>query len=427
MVRGARRTVARAIALAFLFWTAGMANAAELLIDGVPIPDDAAVVAAPPGAPDAARRFLGAWVGAWDDVLRHILIVEEVRTDGSVQVVYAVGDNPAFGIARTFRRLEATLSGDTLAIMTGRFSARYILEGDNTLTASFQSGAIRSNARMAKVDRADLHPDASIAWSRRAVEFLDTDLAEAGKPLRLETVIFKPDGLGPFPLLVIHHGSTGAGTDPKLFKLTFWSFAIADFFTRRGWLVAFPQRRGRGNSDGLYDEGFAPDRREGYTCDPVRSLGGADRALEDVHAAMTALRARPDVDARRVLVGGQSRGGALSVAYAGEHPGEVMGVINFVGGWLGTGCGTASEVNGALLRRGGRFRGPIIWLYGRDDIFYPIGHSRQNFAAFESAGGRGDFFEFDVPAKNGHGLAAYPELWTGPVEYFIRALAAEKP
>ena len=43
----------------------------------------------------------------------------------------------------------------------------------------------------------------------------------------------------------------------------------------------------------------------------------------------------PFVDSKRVIIGGQSRGGILSVIYAGQHPEQVKGVINFVGGWLG--------------------------------------------------------------------------------------------
>ncbi len=315
------------------------------------------------------------------------------------------------------------MRGDTLSIASSS-TVTYALDGD-TLSATFQRIATRSSARLAKIALDDLiRPGAAVAWNRRTVGFLDTPLIEDGKPVRLEVVVFKPDGAGPFPLLVVNHGSTGRGNDPARFKQTFWSVAIADHFTRKGWLVAFPQRRGRGNSDGLYDEGFGTDRSRGYTCDPDRSLAGARRALEDVHAAMTLLRQRPDVDARRVVIGGISRGGILSIAYAGQHPGDVLGAINFVGGWLGTGCGTAAEVSGALFRQGAAFTGPTIWLYGRDDPFYSIDHSRGNFAAFESAGGKGAFFEVEVPGKNGHGVNAYAELWTASVENFLAHLVA---
>jgi dienelactone hydrolase len=91
------------------------------------------------------------------------------------------------------------------------------------------------------------------------------------------------------------------------------------------------------------------------------------------------------------VIGGQSRGGILSVAYAGRHPEQVKGVINFVGGWLGTGCPTASGINQALFTRGARYPGDTIWLYGDGDPFYPLSHSRENFTAFQGAGGKGAF------------------------------------
>jgi dienelactone hydrolase len=422
-VYGARIALC-AFALAALWVMTDKAISAGLLVDGVPLPDDVKIAPASNAASPPSQRFPGAWVGAWDDYLKHILIVEDVRADGTAQVVSAIGDNPALNITRGWVRTNGNISGDTLTI-TSSSTSTYTLAA-STLTAAFQRGSIRSSARLSKIALDELiRPGAAIAWSKRAVEFLDTSLTENSKSVRLEVVLFKPDGAGPFPLLVINHGSTGLGNDPSLFKQTRWSFAPADVFTRKGWLVAFPQRRGRGKSDGLYDEGFDPDRSRGYTCEPDRSLAGAGRALEDIHAAMTALRRRPDVDARRVLIGGISRGGVLSIAYAGQHPNDVLGVINFVGGWVGTACRTAADINGTLFRRGASFTGPTIWLYGRDDLFYPVDHSRGNFAAFERAGGKGEFFAFDVPGgRNGHALNSYPELWIPHVEKFMATLRA---
>jgi len=44
------------------------------------------------------------------------------------------------------------------------------------------------------------------------------------------------------------------------------------------------------------------------------------------------LRRRPEVDRRRVVVAGQSRGGILAIVFAGTHPEAVVGAINVVGG-----------------------------------------------------------------------------------------------
>ena len=276
---------------------------------------------------------------------------------------------------------------------------------------------------MTKMDLTTLTvPGSVIPWTRGKSELLRTALTEDGKPVDLEVVIFRPNGAGPFPLAMFNHGSTGSGTNPALFTETSFDVGLADFLNNRGWIVAFPQRRGRGKSDGLYDEGFSVDRRQGYTCDFDMSLSGAERALDDIGAAMAALRQRPDVAPSRVLIGGQSRGGILSVAYSGMHPDQIFGVVNFVGGWLGTGCDTASRLNGTLFERGARFDRPTLWLYGDQDPFYDIQHSRNNFMLFQSAGGQGAFLKFNVPGGYGHFVLSAPELWEGPVAEYLRSL-----
>jgi pimeloyl-ACP methyl ester carboxylesterase len=400
------------------------AFAADMRVDDVPIPGDVRIFV-PRDAPETFSRFSGAWVGSWRGQLHHIFIVENIAANGEARVVYAVGDNAAFGVKGQWRRHEATISGDTLTI-ADTFDATYTLTPSDTLKATYRRSGIASRATLSRIDFAGLMlPNVTIAWTVPS-EFLDTTLQEGGKPIRLEVVIEKPSGQGPFPLLVFNHGSTGRGTVPRLFAETVMSPEIADFFVKKGWMVAFPQRRGRGKSDGIYDEGFAPDRTQGYSCDPTRSLPGADRALDDIKAAGEALRQRPDVAAGRFLVGGVSRGGMLAIAYAGTYPEQVLGVLNFVGGWLGEGCGTAGDINGALFQRGGKFDRPTLWLYGQHDSYYSIEHSRSNFDAFRGAGGNGEFFEFAVPNGIGHGVLGYPSLWTGVVEKYLIAIGAPR-
>jgi dienelactone hydrolase len=240
-----------------------------------------------------------------------------------------------------------------------------------------------------------------------------------GETVNLEMRIYRPATDGPFPTLVFNHGSTGTGRDPSAFTRPIDSPALARFFVARGWAVVMPARRGRGASEGLYDEGFAPDRSRGYTCDPALSIPGADRALRDIEAAMDAILAMPFMDRDRVVIGGQSRGGILSVAYAGHRPDQVKGVINFVGGWLGTGCPTASAVNQELFRRGASYPGDSLWLYGDPDAFYPLAHSRENFAAFQTTGGHGTFSEFPT---GGHNIIGYPDSWTPVLDAYLQHL-----
>ena len=242
-----------------------------------------------------------------------------------------------------------------------------------------------------------------------------------GERVRLEIRIYRPATAAPAPTLVFNHGSTGRGTDARRFTRPVDFPALAQFFVERGWAVVMPARRGRGGSDGLYDEGFGRDRAQGYACDTSLSLAGAERALRDVEAAMNAILVMAFVDPNRVVIGGQSRGGILSVAYAGRRPEQVKGVINFVGGWKGASCVYASAVNQTLFARGGRYGGDTLWLYGDGDTFYSLDHSRENFAAFKAAGGHGTFQEFPKSA-GGHGLWASPQDWGAIVEGYLKRL-----
>jgi hypothetical protein len=95
-------------------------------------------------------------------------------------------------------------------------------------------------------------------------------------------------------------------------------------------------------------------------------------------------------------------------------------VINFVGGWSGTRCQSAAKINQTLFARGAGYPGLTLWLYGDDDPFYSLAHSRENFAAFQAAGGRGTFLVFPRPAGDtGHRLSRYPSAWTAAVETYL--------
>jgi pimeloyl-ACP methyl ester carboxylesterase len=243
---------------------------------------------------------------------------------------------------------------------------------------------------------------------------------EAGQSVSLEMVMYTPLSAGPYPTLVFHHGSTGSGDDPSLFGLTYESEALAFFFAERGWLVLFPQRRGRGRSGGLYDEGFTPDR-SGYSCLADPALAGLDRALEDADVVTGLALGMTEVDPDRILLGGISRGGILATAHAHRRPAVYAGVVNFVGGWLGEGCADAVTVNRSTFEEAADQSSPVLWLYGENDPFYRVSHSRGNYDAFAAAGGSGAFrlYRRGDPAASGHLILDEPSLWRADVDVFL--------
>jgi dienelactone hydrolase len=258
----------------------------------------------------------------------------------------------------------------------------------------------------------------------RTTERIPTPWVEAGHPLTLAMIVYKPLAPGPYPTLIFHHGSTGNGDDPSLFPLVFSSETVAKAFTDLGWMVLFPQRRGRGGSDGLYDEGFAPDRSR-YSCLQEYALPGLTHALEDAEVIYQDVMARADVDTSRLLVGGTSRGGILAMAHAGQRPAAYRGILNFVGGWLGEGCVDAVPVNRGTFVAAAVAHRPSLWLYGENDPFYSTTHSRANFDAFVAAGGTGTYrlYRRANAAASGHLIFTEPSLWLGDVAAFVTQVA----
>jgi dienelactone hydrolase len=246
-----------------------------------------------------------------------------------------------------------------------------------------------------------------------------TSFVENGAPVTLEVVLFRPLEEGRYPTLMFNHGSTGDGSDPSQFTLTYTNKAVAQYFVERGFLVAFPQRRGRGRSGGTYDEGFDAGRTA-YSCEWGAALAGAEHALDDLDAAVGWLRQRSEVDTTRLYVGGTSRGGVLSLVHAARRPDVYVGAINFVGGWLGEGCGDHLSVNHNLFRRAAGYPGPTLWLYARNDSFYSLAYSRENHERFLSAGGTGSFHEFTrASGLDGHFLANDAALWGDVMQEFL--------
>src|SRR5262249_35123877 len=153
------------VMVALLPGAAGMANAAELLIDGVPIPHDANIAAAPPDASDAAKRFLGAWVGSWGDLIKAVLIIAEVRADGTAKVSQAIGDFPPWNLKANAARRDATISGDALTLSRNDFVSTYRLAPDDTIAATYRGGQVSATARLTRYPLDDLKQSgAPIKW-----------------------------------------------------------------------------------------------------------------------------------------------------------------------------------------------------------------------------------------------------------------------
>lgn len=401
-------------AIALAFCLTGQVRAGEtILIGDAPLPVGIEISEA------ENSPFIGVWMGTWDSWRSHILVVEGVDEEGLFDVVYSVGRGQYGG--GNWLREKAREENGTLVFADEGFAARYTLSDTGRLRGVFPTGD-----RFAVLERQDLSAVLATPaddWFQIGQrEFLLTDITENGEAIMLAVAMYVPDGDGPFPLALVHHGSTGSGTDERDFEWFFSNDWFADVLNAHGWIVAFPQRRGRGGSDGLYDEGFSEDRSQGYSSEASLSLPGAERALIDANAALAALRERPDVSDGPVLFSGVSRGGVVALMQAGDRPEDAAGVINFVGGWIDENTGDP-EINPTLFRRVDGFEGVVLSIYGDDDPFYSIDHSRSNLAQIENVGAVNALRIVSVPGFNrGHWVMWWPPLWEKDVTDYLQRI-----
>lgn len=149
----------------------------------------------------------------------------------------------------------------------------------------------------------------------------------ASGTLSLKAMVFRPEGTGPFPAIVYAHGNEPDPSD--LFE------SVGPPLAARGYLVFGPHRRGAGLSasqgETLLRRLTEIEQREGPEARARAAIAQLEGAhLDDVAAAVAAVRARADVDRDRVFLIGNSFGGVL-VLLAAERGLPVAGAADFAG------------------------------------------------------------------------------------------------
>ena len=241
------------------------------------------------------------------------------------------------------------------------------------------------------------------------------------KEVNLTATTYRPHGDGPFPLVVLSHGTPPRPAD-RVKIGRFRRIPQIREFINRGFAVIVPMRRGHGESGGDYAEEI------GSCKTPAYDDAGRESA-RDVLAACDVAAKLPFVDPECILLVGQSTGGFASLAAASLTPSGVIGVVNFSGGKGGnpfTRPGEPCEPSSlaATIAAFSRtIKVPVLWHYVENDRFFSPRYIREWFAAFEQAGGKGRLVIQPPFGDDGHALFNSMDgipIWTREFDSFMR-------
>ena len=131
-----------------------------------------------------------------------------------------------------------------------------------------------------------------------------TELFYPSGKLRIQAYLYRPEGNGPFPVVIYNHGSR-VGHDRESVPFRY----IGAMLARAGYVVLVPERRGYGKSDGA-------TWREEAGNDPARIMQRLQDETDDVLAGVDYLRTLDFVDAKRLGIMGWSFGGIVTMLAA---------------------------------------------------------------------------------------------------------------
>jgi len=239
----------------------------------------------------------------------------------------------------------------------------------------------------------------------------------------LHAMLWRPDGRGPFPAVLIDHGS--GRTREQLARLGPYeqqADTVCRVFARHGYVCLFMFRRGVGpssdvgkNAIDLMDDAFA---RGGQEANTLQLQLLEHRELDDTAAALVALRARPDVDSTRVSLVGHSFGGSLTLLLSEREP-EIRAIVLF--STAGYSWDRSPELRVRLLAALPHITAPVFLMHAAND--YSINPRKaldERLAQLGKAHRLKICPPIGITPDEGHDLPLRPAIWQSDVFAFLR-------
>ncbi len=226
--------------------------------------------------------------------------------------------------------------------------------------------------------------------------------------VKLQVTIMTPPGNGPFPLVILNHGSNDKpAREQERYHRSFGAY----YFLARGYAVAMPMMRGYAGSEGQQIYSHCNQEQVGLF------------NAHDIDAVIDYMAAQPYVDGARVVVAGGSFGGWNTLAYGTLNRREVKGLISFAGGALISNCPMeALSLELALKHYAQATKLPSLWLYGGNDSKFstPVWHAM--YDSYVAAGGKAELADLGTYMPDTHNMMGNPEglaVWAPRVDAFL--------
>jgi dienelactone hydrolase len=238
-----------------------------------------------------------------------------------------------------------------------------------------------------------------------------------GQPAILDAFVTRPVSKKPLPVVLITNGTTGTAEFDRwtLNPNRYSSTAIA--FARHGYAAVVVLREGYGQSSGAAEY-------TGHSCIQPFHLQAGEQDVQNMVAALEAVRRNSWASADNAMLVGMSAGGFAAIATGATNPPGVKAVINFDGG-RGAIDGKSLCDKTVLMKTyeqyGKTAKLPSLWLYAKNDKSFPPDMGREMFNAYQQSKNPAQFIVMPSYGKDGHVFmdSAPESFWWNTVAAFL--------
>ena len=210
----------------------------------------------------------------------------------------------------------------------------------------------------------------AIIAESRASEVPQTVEVRSGT-LTLRALLWRPPGTGPFPAILLNHGSGRSREELQLLgPYEQQANILGPVFARHGYVFLYLFRRGVGLSANqgisaveVMNSEFAAHGQDARNTLQLRLL--EDEEMSNALSGLAFLRALPEVDAREVATIGHSFGGSLTLLLAEREP-NLRAVVIFSG--AGYSWDRSAPLRARLLDAVAHVTAPIFFIHAANDF-----------------------------------------------------------